>query len=142
MRASRSTASRGTSRRHCPTASSYTAPTNSLSAWSTSAGHCRRSWPRPFVCAPARADPESTMPDPIPFLDLEIQHEPLRAQFLGRFGAVIDGHGFAGGPTVDAFEREWADYCRVTHAVGVSNGTDAIEIALRALELPAGSGVV
>jgi len=82
------------------------------------------------------------MHEPIPFLDLDQQHKPLRAEFLARIAEVVDAHSFAGGPMVESFERQWAEYCRIPHAVGVSNGTDALEIALRALDHPKGSGVV
>lgn len=82
------------------------------------------------------------MTDRIPFLDLNIQHKPLRGEFFARVGEVLDRHEFASGPAVEQFERKWADYCQVAHAVGVSNGTDALEIVLRGLDLPAGSGVV
>ena len=82
------------------------------------------------------------MSEPVPFLDLDLQHNPLRDEFLARIAEVLDHHAYAGGPAVESFEREWAAYCQVGHAVGVSNGTDAIEIALRALDLPTGSGVV
>lgn len=82
------------------------------------------------------------MHEPVPFLDLDLQHQPLKAEILARIAEVIDSRAFAGGPAVETFERAWAEYCQVRHAVGVSNGTDAIELALRALDLPAGSGVV
>jgi dTDP-4-amino-4,6-dideoxygalactose transaminase len=82
------------------------------------------------------------MREPIPFLDLDLQHKPLRAELLARMAEVVDSHSFAGGPAVESFERQWADYCQVALAVGVSNGTDSMEIALRALDLPTGSGVV
>src|SRR5947207_2510965 len=82
------------------------------------------------------------MREAVPFLDLDLQHKPLRAELLARIAEVVDGHSFAAGPAVESFEGEWADYCQVAHAVGMSNGTDAMEIALRALDLPTGSGVV
>ncbi len=46
------------------------------------------------------------------------------------------------GPEVEAFEREWADYLGCAHAVGVGNGTDALELALRALEIGESDTVV
>ena len=79
------------------------------------------------------------MTEPVPFLDLNLQHEPLRAAMLDAIGAVIDESAFAGGAAVERFEREWAAFSGVPHAVGLSNGTDALEVALRALDLPAGS---
>ena len=49
---------------------------------------------------------------------------------------------FIGGPAVEAFEQDFAAYCRTTHAVGVANGTDAIELTLRALGIGGGDEVL
>src|SRR4051812_18304967 len=46
------------------------------------------------------------------------------------------------GPEVEAFEREFADYCGARHAIGVANGTDAISIGLLALGVKPGEEVV
>ena len=54
---------------------------------------------------------------------------------------VLDREYFVLGPEVDAFERAFADYCGVRHCVGVANGTDALELALRALGIEAGDRV-
>src|SRR4029077_20706397 len=53
-----------------------------------------------------------------------------------------DSERFILGPEVSAFEREFADYCGATHAVGVANGTDAITIALRSMGVAPGDEVV
>src|SRR4029077_8824248 len=53
-----------------------------------------------------------------------------------------DSERFILGPEVSAFEREFADYCGATHAVGVANGTDAITIALRSMGVGPGDEVV
>ncbi len=55
---------------------------------------------------------------------------------------MIDRGWFVLGPEIEAFEKEFAAYCGVQHAVGVANGTDAIELALRALDVAAGCEVV
>lgn len=78
----------------------------------------------------------------IPFLDLRVQHEPLRAELMDAMAAVIDSSAFAGGPFVAAFEEEFAAFCQVRHAVGVANGTDAIALTLRALGVGPGDEVV
>jgi len=59
-----------------------------------------------------------------------------------RVAEVISGGRFILGPEVEAFEREFADYLGVRHAVGVGNGTDAITIALRALGVGPGDEVI
>src|SRR5919108_349311 len=55
---------------------------------------------------------------------------------------VIPTRQFILGPEVEAFEREFADYCGAGHCIGVANGTDAITIALRAVGVKAGDEVV
>ena len=54
---------------------------------------------------------------------------------------LLDG-AYIGGPAVTAFEREWAAYCGADHAVGLANGTDALELSLTALGIGAGDEVV
>jgi dTDP-4-amino-4,6-dideoxygalactose transaminase len=49
---------------------------------------------------------------------------------------------FVGGQRVESFEKQWAQYCGTTHAVGVANGTDAIELTLRALGIGPGDEVI
>jgi dTDP-4-amino-4,6-dideoxygalactose transaminase len=78
----------------------------------------------------------------VPFLDLKSQSAEVRDQVLAGWEAALDSAGFIGGPQVSAFEREYADYIGVEHCVGVGNGTDAIELALRALEVSAGDEVI
>src|SRR4051812_20072286 len=59
-----------------------------------------------------------------------------------RTGEVIRSGRYILGPEVEAFEREFADYCRARPCVGVANGTDAITIGLRALGVRSGDEVV
>ena len=54
---------------------------------------------------------------------------------------LLDGT-YIGGPAVTAFEREWAAYCGADQAVGLANGTDALELSLTALGIGAGDEVV
>ena len=67
---------------------------------------------------------------------------PLRAEIAAAVARVIDSGQFILGPEVAAFEREFAAFCGVGHAVGVANGTEAITIALRALGVGPGDEVV
>jgi dTDP-3-amino-3,4,6-trideoxy-alpha-D-glucose transaminase len=79
---------------------------------------------------------------PVPLFDTATPLAPLRAELDAAIAAVIDNGKFILGPEVAAFEREFADYCGVGHTVGVANGTDALTIALRALEVGPGDDVV
>ena len=78
----------------------------------------------------------------VPFLDLHAHHAPLRAEFLAAIAEVIDAGAFAGGPFVARFEAEFAAYCGTRTAVGVGNGTDALWLALLALDVGPGDDVV
>ena len=78
---------------------------------------------------------------PIPAANLRAQHDQLRAELTEAFRRVLDASAFIGGGEVQAFEREFAAYCGVTHAVGVANGTDALALALRALGVGVGDAV-
>jgi dTDP-4-amino-4,6-dideoxygalactose transaminase len=74
----------------------------------------------------------------VPAADLRGQHDPLRAELIAAFSRVLDSSAFIQGPEVEAFEREFAAFCGVRHAVAVSNGTDALALALRGLDIGAG----
>src|SRR3954447_16408070 len=78
----------------------------------------------------------------VPLFDPATPVAPLRAELDAAIGAVLDDRRFILGPNVAAFEEEWAAYCGAGHAIGVANGTDAITIALRALDVGPGDEVV
>lgn len=78
----------------------------------------------------------------IPLFDTETPLKPLKATILERMAAVLERGVFVLGPEVEAFEHEFAAYLGVRHVVGVANGTDAITIALRALDVRHGDEVV
>jgi dTDP-3-amino-3,4,6-trideoxy-alpha-D-glucose transaminase len=67
---------------------------------------------------------------------------PLFAEIMAAVRGVAERAAFTGGDEVSAFEREFADYCEAAHAVGVSSGTDAIALALRALHVRPGDEVI
>ncbi len=71
--------------------------------------------------------------DSVPFVDLAAQHAEVTAEVAVGWQEILDRTGFIGGPKVATFESEYADFIGTAHCVGVGNGTDAIEIALRAL---------
>ncbi|MFK0190372.1 DegT/DnrJ/EryC1/StrS family aminotransferase [Kitasatospora sp. NPDC090308] len=78
----------------------------------------------------------------IPLVDLHAAHAEIADEVRAGFDAVLASGAYIKGPDVAAFEREYAAFCGTAHAVGTANGTDAIEMALRALELEPGGGVV
>jgi len=79
---------------------------------------------------------------PVPFVDLKAQYAPLRDEIRAKIDEVCDAQWFIGGPELQAFEPEFADYCHATWAVGLSSGTDALLVALMALEIGPGDAVV
>ena len=68
--------------------------------------------------------------------------EPLLPEIAERQRAVLDSGRYVLGPEVQAFERELASYVGVEHCVGLANGTDSLEIGLRALGVEPGDEVV
>jgi dTDP-4-amino-4,6-dideoxygalactose transaminase len=78
---------------------------------------------------------------PIPLNDLRRVNAPHSAALEAAFARVVGRGAFVLGDEVVSFEREFAAYCGTGHAVGVANGTDALELALRALGVGAGDQV-
>src|SRR4051812_20737878 len=78
----------------------------------------------------------------IPFLDLAAMTRETRVELDIAWARVLDSGRFVGGETVEQFEEEWAAYCGTAHAVGVANGTDALQLTLRALGIGPGDEVV
>jgi len=78
----------------------------------------------------------------VPFLDLAAQQAEVAAEVLPVWQRQLEGAAFVGGPEVAAFEQEYADYIGVAHVVGVSNGTDALELAYRAVGVGPGDEVI
>jgi dTDP-4-amino-4,6-dideoxygalactose transaminase len=82
------------------------------------------------------------MPPKVPLLDLQAQYAPLRNEILAAVTRVCDSQRFIMGPEVSALEDELAGLLAVRHAVAVSSGTDALLLALMALDIRAGDEVV
>ena len=78
----------------------------------------------------------------IPFFALRPQHQPLLPLLHRRLDDVFADSAFVGGRWLERFETQWAEYCGVRHAIGVANGTDAIELVLRGLGIGAGDEVI
>ena len=73
--------------------------------------------------------------------DLARHHASLRAALDAAIARVQDRGHYILGPEVEAFEREFAAYCGAASCVAVANGTDALELALRSLDVGAGDEV-
>ena len=78
----------------------------------------------------------------VPLLDLRAQNEPLREEILAAITRVADSQRFIMGPEIDALERELAALVGVKHAIAVSSGTDAVLLALMAIDIRPGDEVI
>ena len=76
------------------------------------------------------------------FLDLKAQYESVRSDIDRAIADVIRDSAFVSSEYVTRFEQEFAKYQGAIHCIGCGNGTDAIEIALEALELPQNAEVI
>jgi dTDP-4-amino-4,6-dideoxygalactose transaminase len=86
---------------------------------------------------------------PIPFVDLEAQYLTIRPEIDEAMRRVLARSSFIGGDDVEAFAREFADYCAAgpeptgpLHCATCGNGTDALYLALRALGVGPGDEVI
>ena len=71
----------------------------------------------------------------VPLLDLKEQNQTLRPEVEAALGRVLDSNGFILGAEVAALEKELAEYCRVKHVIGCASGSDALLLALMALDI-------
>lgn len=78
----------------------------------------------------------------VPLVDLKAQHAEIADEVAAGFAKVIEDTAFILGPAVGEFERAFARFCGTPHCVGVANGTDAIELVIRALGLGEGDEVL
>lgn len=78
----------------------------------------------------------------VPFVDLAAQQREVSADVVPEVVRVLDTGAFIGGPDVEAFEREYAEFVGVRACIGVANGTDALELALRAVGVGPGGEVI
>ncbi|HAQ67624.1 MAG TPA: transcriptional regulator, partial [Phycisphaerales bacterium] len=78
----------------------------------------------------------------VPLLDLKAQYATIRAEIEPAVLAVMESQYFIGGPKIDELEKEVAAYCHAKHAIGCANGSDAILLALQALDVGPGDEVI
>lgn len=78
----------------------------------------------------------------VPLLDLKAQYVTIKHEVRAAIDRVVESQHFILGPEVEALEAEIATYSRCKHAIGVTSGTDAILIALMALDIGPGDEVI
>lgn len=93
-------------------------------------------------CRQALDIDSSTGTHRVDFLNLNLALHPMFNRMDGWFMEIIQNTAFAGGNHVAEFEKEFADFCQIPHAVGVSNGTDALLFALLALGIQQGDEII
>ena len=79
---------------------------------------------------------------PIPLLDLRAQHAAIRDEVVSALMAVVDSQLFILGPAVEKLEQQVAELSKTKYAIGCANGTDALLLALRALNIGRGDEVI
>ena len=82
------------------------------------------------------------MSEPIPYLDLRAQIQPLRAELDAAVARTIDNCSFCLGPDVAQFEKDFAKFCGAEHCVAFNSGTSALHIALLLLGVGPGDEVI
>jgi dTDP-4-amino-4,6-dideoxygalactose transaminase len=78
----------------------------------------------------------------VPFVDLAAQRAELEPELHRACLTALDRGDYVLGADVEAFEREWAAWCGVRHAIGVDSGTSAVELGLRACGVGRGDEVI
>lgn len=78
----------------------------------------------------------------VPFADLKQQHQSIKYELDEAIRTVVDSCAFVRGPHVEGFERKFAEAIGAEHCVSCANGTDAIYIAMRALDVQPGDEVI
>lgn len=78
----------------------------------------------------------------IPMVDLKGQYEKIKAEINNGINEVIESSAFIKGPKVKEFENQLAQYLNIKQVITCANGTDALQIALMALQLQPGDEVI
>ncbi|MFC8302338.1 DegT/DnrJ/EryC1/StrS family aminotransferase [Specibacter sp. NPDC057265] len=78
----------------------------------------------------------------IPLVDLRAQQAEIAQEVRPELDEILRTAAFIGGPAVEAFEADYARYTGSAHCIGVGNGTDALELALRAAGVRTGGEVI
>ncbi|MBI2325512.1 MAG: DegT/DnrJ/EryC1/StrS aminotransferase family protein, partial [Chloroflexi bacterium] len=78
----------------------------------------------------------------IPLVDLRANYRSIKNEVRAAIDEILEGMQLTIGPNVRAFDQEWAAFCGTKHAVGVGSGTDALQLAIRALGIAPGDEVI
>ncbi|MGW8181645.1 MAG: DegT/DnrJ/EryC1/StrS family aminotransferase, partial [bacterium] len=78
----------------------------------------------------------------IPSEDLTRQYQQIRWEIAAAIDSVLPSGKYTLGPVLERFENEFASYCGVQHCIGVSNGTEALHLALAAMGVGPGDEVI
>jgi len=77
-----------------------------------------------------------------PFVDLKAQYQSIKSEIDNAIQQILDNTAFIGGKAVKDFESNFAQFCNVDYCVGVASGTDALFLALKALNIGQGDEVI
>ncbi len=80
--------------------------------------------------------------DSIQFVDLKKQYAPLKEEILAGISQVLDGMHLFLGENVQALEKDFSAFCGAKHGIGVSDGTSALHVILRAMNIGPGDEVI
>src|SRR3990172_7050117 len=78
----------------------------------------------------------------IPLVDLRKQYAPLKDEILSGIGRALEGMQLFLGENVQGLEKDFAQFCGAAHGIGVSDGTSALHIILRAMGIGPGDEVI
>jgi len=78
----------------------------------------------------------------IPFVDLKTQYLNIKKEIDKKISFLINNSAFILGEDLERFEKEFSEFCNIEYCIGVSSGTDALIIALRALGIGYGDEVI
>jgi dTDP-4-amino-4,6-dideoxygalactose transaminase len=92
----------------------------------------------PFVQKPQLVKPAFD----IPYTMLGQEAASMKREYMAAFETVLESGRYILGPEVDAFEKEFADYCGTAHAVGLANGTCSLHLVMRSMGLREGDEII